>query len=499
MTTLTKPVRVRFAPSPTGFLHAGSARTALYNYLLAKQTGGKFIIRIEDTDHKRYNPKSISDMLDGLRFLGLTWDEGPDIGGPYGPYIQTQRVEIYQKYVKELLAKGGGYRCFCTPERLAQINEERKKARLPLGYDRFCRNIDPAESDRRAAAGEPFVVRIKIPLEGSVTLHDAIRGDITIENKLVQDAVLIKSNGIPTYHFAVVIDDHLMEITHALRAEEWISSFPLHLHLYDFFGWEKPVFAHLPIILNPAGKGKMSKREGRAPDGKLYPVFIHTYKEMGYLPEALVNYLALVGWSYDDKTEIMTREELIERFSLERVSSSPAAWNYEKLDHFNSVYIRGLAIEDLTGRLMPYLEAAGVKADRETVLKLAPLIQERLVLLRNAADWVDFFFVTQLPAYDLSLLVPKKMELADIPQILETARSILAETEFNHEALEVALRAGAERLGLKAGQMFQPIRVAVCGKIVAPPLFETLEILGQEKTLKRIEQALERLGVVVRS
>jgi glutamyl-tRNA synthetase len=243
----------------------------------------------------------------------------------------------------------------------------------------------------------------------------------------------------------------------------------------------------------------MSKREGRAPDGKLYPVFIHTYKEMGYLPEALVNYLALVGWSYDDKTEIMTREELIERFSLERVSSSPAAWNYEKLDHFNSVYIRGLAIEDLTGRLMPYLEAAGVKADRETVLKLAPLIQERLVLLRNAADWVDFFFVTQLPAYDLSLLVPKKMELADIPQILETARSILAETEFNHEALEVALRAGAERLGLKAGQMFQPIRVAVCGKIVAPPLFETLEILGQEKTLKRIEQALERLGVVVRS
>jgi len=497
MTQSSKAVRVRFAPSPTGFLHAGGARTALYDYLLAKQTGGAFIIRIEDTDQKRYNPKSLADLLDSLRYLGLDWDEGPDIGGPYGPYIQTERLEIYQKYAKELLDKGAVYRCFCTPERLAQVNEERKKARLPLGYDRFCRQIDPAESDRRAAAGEPYVIRIKMPLEGSMTLHDLIRGDITIENKLVQDAVLIKSNGIPTYHFAVVIDDYLMEISHVLRAEEWISSFPIHLQLYDYLGWEKPLFAHLPVILNPAGRGKMSKREGRAPDGKLYPVFIHTFKELGYLPEAMVNYLALVGWSYDGATEIMSREELIERFSLDRVNAAPAAWNYEKLDHFNGIYIRSLSIEDLTGRLLPYLHAAGVKADRETMLKLTPLIQERLTVLSEAAQWVDFFFVEELPEFDLNQLTPKKMTLTEIPAILEQARQILAGVEFKHELLEAALRAGAEQLGLKAGQMFQPIRVATCGKMVAPPLFETLEILGQETVLKRIDRALERLKVAV--
>lgn len=497
MTDLTKPARVRYAPSPTGFLHVGGARTALYDYLLARQTGGSFIIRIEDTDQKRYNPEAITNLLEGLRYLGLEWDEGPEVGGAYGPYRQTERLEIYQHYIQILLDKGHVYRCFCTEERLAQVNEERKKARLPMGYDRFCRNISPEEADRRVAAGEPFVIRIKIPLEGTVTLQDAIRGEITIENKNVQDAVLIKSNGIPTYHFAVVVDDYLMKITHILRAEEWISSFPIHLHLYDFFGWEAPIFAHLPIILNPAGKGKMSKREGRAPDGKLYPVFVHTFKEMGYLPEAMVNYLALVGWSYDDKTEIMSREELIERFSLDRVNASPAGWNYEKLDHFNGHYIRSLTVEALTDRLLPYLHAAGILADRATMLKITPLIQERLVVLQDAAGWVDFFFVDELPPYDLDLLVPKKMALKDIPNILQKAQTILAGlSNFTHATIETALREGAEALGLKAGQMFQPIRVATCGKMVAPPLFETLEILGQATVLKRLDQALTRLDGV---
>jgi glutamyl-tRNA synthetase len=495
MTEVTKPARVRYAPSPTGLLHVGGARTALYDYLLARQTGGSFIIRIEDTDQKRYNPEAVTDLLEGLRYLGLDWDEGPEVGGAYGPYQQTERLDIYQKYIKILLDQGHVYRCFCTEERLAQVNAEREKAKLPLGYDRFCRNIPLQESEKRAAAGEPFVIRIKIPLEGTVTLHDAIRGEITIDNKTVQDAVLIKSNGIPTYHFAVVVDDHLMEVTHILRGEEWISSFPIHLHLYEYFGWGTPVIAHLPIILNPAGKGKMSKRESRAPDGKLYPVFVHTFKELGYLPEAMVNYLALVGWSYDDKTELMSREELIERFSLERVNASPAAWNYDKLDHFNGHYIRSLAVEDLTGRLLPYLHAADIPADRETMLKITPLIQERLVVLSNAAEWVDFFFVEVLPPYDLSLLVPKKMALNGIPPILEHARAILGGLdEFTHTTIETALREGAESFGLKPGQMFQPIRVATCGKMVAPPLFETLEILGQTTVLKRLDQTLTRLG-----
>jgi glutamyl-tRNA synthetase len=493
MTISSQPVRVRYAPSPTGFLHVGGARTALYDYLLAQKTGGSFIIRIEDTDQKRYNPEAISDLLDGLRYLGLDWNEGPEVGGAYGPYIQSERLAIYQKYIQRLLDQNHAYRCFCTPERLAKVNEERQKAKLPPGYDRFCRNLDPAEAAHRAESGEPFVVRLKVPLTGGINLHDAIRGDITIDNEAVQDAVLIKSDGIPTYHFAVVVDDHLMDITHILRGEEWISSFPIHLHLYDFFGWEPPIFAHLPLILNPAGKGKMSKREDRAPDGKVYPVLVRSFKERGYLPEALVNYLALVGWSYDDKTEIMSRAELIDRFSLDRVNPSPAAWNYEKLDHFNGIYIRNLSIEDLTDRLLPFLIAAGVNADREVMLQITPLIRERLTVLSDAPEWVDFFFVDRLPPYALILLVPKKMSLADVSNILQSARAALSETEFTHDALDNTLRTEAEALGLKPGQMFQPIRVAVCGKIVAPPLFETLVILGRETVLKRIDGALERL------
>jgi len=488
------PVRVRYAPSPTGYFHVGGARTALYDYLLARKTGGAFIIRIEDTDQKRYKPESVDDLLDGLRYLGLDWDEGPDVGGPYGPYRQTERLDIYRKYTQQLLEVGHAYRCFCTPERLADLSADQKRRKEQAGYDRACRNLPPAEAERRAAAGEPFTVRIKVPLHGSITLHDVLRGDITFENRLVNDAVLLKSNGIPTYHLAVVVDDHLMKITHVLRGEEWISSSPIHLHLYNFLGWEPPIFAHMPVILNPAGKGKMSKREDRAPDGRLYPVFVHTFKEMGYLPEAMVNYLALVGWSYDDKTEIMTRQELIERFSLERVNPSPASWDYDKLNHFNGLYIRSLPIEDLTDRLLPFLHRAGIPADRETMLRITPMIRERLTTLADAAAWVDFFFVDELPPFDLNLLIPKKMTLSDVPTILQKARAVLAEAPFTHDALDAALRAAAAELGLKAGQMFQPIRVAVCGKKVAPPLFGTLEVLGRQTTLRRLDRALQRLN-----
>jgi len=303
----------------------------------------------------------------------------------------------------------------------------------------------------------------------------------------------MRTDGSPTYNLAVVIDDHLMEISHILRGDEWVNSLPLHIHLYNAFGRQPPVMAHLPLILNPTGKGKMSKREGRAPDGRVLPVFVRTFEELGYLPEALVNYMALVGWSYDDKTEFMSRDELIERFSLDRVNPSPSAWNYEKLDHFNGHYIRQLPAVELTDRLMPYLSTAGIDADRETILKIAPHIQERLVVLSDAAEWVDFFFVDELPAYDLELLVPKKMNLSDVPGILQRARDILAQTEFSHDAIDAALRAGAKEAGLKAGQMFQPIRVAVCGKMVAPPLFETLEILGKATVLKRLDETLARL------
>jgi glutamyl-tRNA synthetase len=492
MTTSSKPVRVRYAPSPTGDFHVGGARTALFNYLFARHHGGKFILRIEDTDQKRYNRQALDWLLNGLRYLGLDWDEGPQIGGEFGPYTQTERLDVYQHYCQQLLDGGHAYRCFCTAERLEAVRTERQKQGLS-GYDRHCRAIDPAEAAARAANGEPHTVRIKMPLKGDITVHDAIRGDITFQYDRLQDTVIMKSDGIPTYHLAVVVDDHLMEISHVLRGDEWVNSLPLHVHLYNAFGWQPPEFAHLPVILNPAGKGKMSKREGRAPDGKVLPVFVRTFQELGYLPDAMVNYMALVGWSFDDKTEIMSRAELVERFSLERVNASPAAWNYDKLDHFDGIYIRRLSPEELTDRMLPYLHAAGINANRDTILRVAPAIQERLTVLSDAAEWVDFFFIDELPAFDLNLLVPKKMSLADVPAILQQARSVLAEAEFNHDALDAALRQGAKEAGLKAGQMFQPIRVAVCGKMVAPPLFDTLEVLGQEKVLQRLDASLARL------
>jgi len=493
MTNASAAVRVRYAPSPTGDFHVGGARTALFNYLFARHYGGTFILRIEDTDQKRYNPDALTWLLNGLRYLGLDWDEGPQVGGEYGPYVQTERLDIYQKYCQQLVEQGRAYPCFCTSERLEAASQERQKQGLSSGYDRFCRNIDPAEAARRVAAGESHTVRLKLPLDGEITVHDLIRGDITFQNAHLQDAVMMKSDGIPTYHLANIVDDHLMEISHVLRGDEWVNSLPLHIHLYNAFGWQPPHMAHLPLILNPTGKGKMSKREERAPDGRLLPVFVRTFEEKGYLPEAMVNYLALLGWSYDDKTEIMSREELIERFTLERVNPSPAAWNYDKLDHFNGLYIRNLPVEDLTDRVLPFVTAAGINADRETMLKITPLIQERLTVLSDAPQWVDFFFVDPLPDYDLNLLVPQKMSLADVPQILHSARAILAQTDFTHEALDQALRAEAQMLGIKPGQMFQPIRVAVCGKMVAPPLFETLAILGREKVLQRVDRALARL------
>jgi glutamyl-tRNA synthetase len=493
VTTASKPVRVRYAPSPTGDFHVGGARTALFNYLFARRHNGKFILRIEDTDQKRYNPEALGWLLKGLRYLGLDWDEGPEAGGDFGPYTQSQRQDIYQRYCGQLVETGAAYRCFCAPERLESVSKELQRQGLNPGYDRFCRDIDPSEAARRAAAGDHHTVRFKTPLTGEITVHDLIRGDITFQNTILQDAVLMKSDGMPTYHLANVIDDHLMEISHILRGDEWVNSLPLHVHLYRAFGWEPPAMAHLPLILNPTGKGKMSKREDRAPDGKLLPVFVRRFEELGYLPEAMINYLALLGWSFDDKTEIMTRQELIERFSLERVNASPAVWNYEKLDHLNGCYIRQLPVEELAGRMEPHLRAAGYQVDRETLLGVTPLIQERITNLSDAVAAADFFFLDELKPYDSADLIPPKGDARMALAALEGARDSLAAVEFHHDALDAALRAQAAALGIKTGQMFQPIRVAVCGRKAAPPLFETMQVLGRQKCLKRIGQAIQKL------
>lgn len=490
----SKPVRVRYAPSPTGDFHVGGARTALFNYLFARHTGGRFLLRIEDTDQKRYNPQALTWLVNGLRYLGLDWDEGPEAGGDFGPYVQSERAAIYREHCDRLLASGAAYRCFCTPERLEAASAERQRRGENPGYDRHCRALDPAEAARRAEAGENHTVRLKVPVDGEITVNDVIRGQITFRNEILQDAVLMKSDGMPTYHMANVIDDHLMEISHILRGDEWVNSLPLHVHLYNAFGWEPPIMAHLPLILNPAGKGKMSKREDRAPDGHLLPVFVRSFEDLGYLPEAMINYLALLGWSFDDKTEIMTREELIERFTLDRVNASPAVWDYQKLDHVNGFYIRQLPVGELAARLMPFVARAGFDASEEQVRAVTPLIRERISTLSEAPATFGFFFQQELPPYPVSELIPQKGDAAMARAVLSRSREALAAVDFERTALETALRDAATALGIKTGQMFQPVRVAVCGRKAAPPLFETLEVLGKQLCLKRIGQAIEMLG-----
>jgi glutamyl-tRNA synthetase len=488
-------VRVRFPPSPTGLLHVGGLRSALFNWLFARHHGGVFILRIEDTDRKRYEAGALSDLLDSLRWLGLDWDEGPEVGGDHGPYFQSERLDIYQQYTHQLIENNHAYYCFCTPERLARLREEQQRRKDEfVGYDRHCRSLDPGQSAERVAAGETAVVRLKMPLEGQTTFHDLIRGDITVDNSTQDDLVLLKSDGYPTYHLANVVDDHLMDISHIMRAEEWISTAPRHVQLYRAFGWQMPAIAHLPVVLDPSGKGKMSKRRKVGPDGQDLPVLVRDFRAAGYLPEAMFNFLALVGWSYDGHTELMTREEIIQRFSVRHINPAPAAFNYDKLDYMNGVYIRALAADDLADRMLPFLAEAGLAADRESVVRTVPLVQERMKRLNEAPGVVDFFFVEELPDYDPGLLIPKKMDAASTFDLLGHARATLeAVSPFTHAALEAALRNLAERLDVKAGQLFSPIRVAVCGRPVAPPLFGTLEVLGRQRALERVDAALEKL------
>ncbi|MFP3896854.1 MAG: glutamate--tRNA ligase [Anaerolineales bacterium] len=487
-------VRVRFAPSPTGYFHVGGARTALYNWLFARHHGGKFILRIEDTDRTRYQPEALPDLLEALRWLGLCWDEGPQIGGEYGPYYQSDRQELYQKYAQQLVDKGHAYRCYCSPERLRRVREEQRAAGIPPGYDRHCRNLTEREIAEYEAQGIKPVIRLAAPLEGTTSFDDLLRGHITVNNRQLDDMVLLKSDGFPTYHLANVVDDHLMEITHILRGEEWLSSVPKHVLLYDAFGWEMPVQAHLPTILDPSGEGKLSKRKKQTLGEREMPTFVHEFREAGYLPEAMVNFLALVGWAYDDQTEFFTRDELIRYFDLEAVTKSPSAFSYDKLEHMNATYIRELGQNDLTGRLTRVLQEEGIDADFETVLQAVPLIQTRIRTLKDAVPLLDFFFAEEID-YAPELLIQKGMDAEDTTEALKAAKEILAAMEtFDRETLDTTLRQAAEDLDLGLGPFFGGIRVACTGKRVAPPLFGTLAILGQETVVQRLEEAIRLLG-----
>lgn len=489
-----RPVRVRMAPSPTGYFHMGGARTAIYNWLYARHTGGKFILRIEDTDRTRYHPEALADLLESLRWLGLDWDEGPEVGGDYGPYFQSQRLEIYQKYAKQLVEEGHAYYCYCSPERLEALREEQRRRKAPIGYDRHCRYLTAAQRAEYEAQGITPIVRLKVPDEGQITFHDLIRGEITVDVQTLDDLVLLKSDGFPTYHLANVIDDHLMEITHILRGDEWLPSVPRHILLYQAFGWEVPIMAHLPVILDPSGKGKMSKRRPVV-GGVEYPTLIRDFRAEGYLPEALFNFLALLGWSYDPENDLFTREQAIERFDIRDVKPKPSAVSYEKLEWMNGVYIRNLSVEEFTERSIPFI-AKGLGISEEEIRRqpglpvLMPAAQERARKLTDVAELVDFVF-KEPGDYDPGLLIGRKMTAAQSLDALKAARQILADLpQFEEEPMEAALRGLADQLGVKAGSLFGILRIAVTGKQVAPPLFTSIVAVGREKTLARCDRAL---------
>ncbi len=487
---MNKPVRVRYAPSPTGFPHVGNIRTALFNWLFARHTGGKFILRIEDTDVARKVEGAVEAIMDSLRWLGLDWDEGPEVGGEYGPYFQSERLEIYQELAERLVSQGDAYHCYCSPQRLKEMRAEQMRRKQPPGYDRHCRYLSQEEHAKKQAEGIVPVVRFKIPLEGQTRFSDLIRGEVTFENSTLDDFVLLKSDGYPTYHLANVIDDHLMEISHVLRAEEWLSSVPRHLLLYQALGFEPPQFAHLPMILG-TDRAKLSKRHGA--------VSITEYRDQGYLPETMVNFLALLGWSLDDRTEILSRQELIDNFSLERVSRTAAIFNHDKLNWMNGVYIRRLSLEDFTQRALPFL---GIDLPPEVkrplssdyVRQIMPLIQERARTLAEVTELAQFFFLDELD-YDSSLLIGKNMNQESTAQALKVGQQRLEQLEgFTAESLEALLRPLAVELGLKTGQLFGTLRVAVTGRTAAPPLFQTMVVLGKEQCLRRIGAALDKLG-----
>jgi len=475
-------VRTRIAPSPTGDPHVGTAYVALFNYALARRHGGQFILRIEDTDRERSSLASEAMIFDALRWLGLRWDEGPDVGGPHGPYRQSERTQIYREHADLLVERGAAYPCFCARERLEALREEQKAKKLNFGYDGRCRSIDRAEAARRRAAGESCVVRLAMPASGETVVHDLLRGEVRFDNAQVDDQVLLKSDGFPTYHLANVVDDHLMGITHVIRAEEWLSSLPKHVVLYDGFGWEKPVFCHLPLLRN-ADRSKISKRKN--------PVSLNFYRRAGYLPEAMLNYLALMGWAMPDEHEEFSVDEFVKEFTLERISLGGPVFDVEKLRWLNGKYLRRLAPGELLDRLRGQLLA------EDHLLEVLPLVQERIDTLEGFFEYASFFFTGEV-AYDdeaLKAMVPKGRAAAETSKAL---RALLEEEvdpllEWTKETVEAAVRRFAEKSGWPAKEVFMTVRVAATGRAASPPLFETLAVLGKETCRRRLRRAADAL------
>lgn len=490
-------VRVRYAPSPTGLQHIGGVRTALFNYFFARANKGKFILRVEDTDRERYSDESLEDLYSTLKWLGIKWDEGPQVGGQYGPYIQSERFALYQEYAKKLVDMGKAYYCYCTPERLEALRKKQEEEKSPVqGYDGHCRNLTAEERAEYERQGIKPVIRLKVPREGSTTFHDVLMGDITRENKDISpDPILLKSDGFPTYHLANVVDDHLMGVTHIMRAQEWIPSGPLHVILYEAFGWEVPVYCHLPMVMGKevdpvTGEthfAKLSKRHGSTS--------VRDFRAKGYLPEALLNYVSLVGWSLDGEKEFFTREELEQVFQLEKINTAPGVFDYQKLDWFNGQYIRRKSDDELTDLLMPYLVSAGLvkEADKDKVKAFVPGVKERLTLLSDIVPMCEF---TKDNIPDVQMLIPKKMDAASTLMALKADYELVKqelENGSDDETIQNRLCGLAQKLGLKNAGVFNPLRVAVTGLQVSPPPFSCIHLLGNEESYRRIERAIEIL------
>ena len=475
-------VRLRIAPSPTGDPHVGTGYMALFNRAYAHGHGGKFILRIEDTDQTRYNEGSEREIIKSLEWLGLMPDEGPGIGGDYGPYVQTERRELYQKCAHELVERGHAYRCFCTRERLDELRHEQAARKEPPRYDRRCLYLSREQIERNLADGLPYTIRLRVPNEGQTTFNDLMRGEITFENKELNDPILLKSDGLPVYHLAVVVDDHFMEISHVARAEEWISSTPLHVMLYGFFGWKAPYFAHFPLLRN-SDHSKISKRKQNTS--------LRWYRDQGYLPEAMVNFLALMGWSMPDGRETFTYEEIEREFTFERVATGGPVFDIVKLTNINGKYIRALSDDELYERLLPYLPE---DLDHERVRKIVPVLKDRLTRLGEFAELTGFFFGPP-PDYPPSLLVPKKGTLESALEALKRIRTLMTDLPepWTHEEWEDRMRALAEELGMKAGDLFMVLRVAITGSNVSPPLYESMGILGKDEVLNRVDAAIAKI------
>ncbi|MDD3261961.1 MAG: glutamate--tRNA ligase [Oscillospiraceae bacterium] len=478
-------VRTRFAPSPTGFMHVGNLRTALFEYLIAKSQGGSFVLRIEDTDQERFVEGATDVIYHTLQQVGLQHDEGPDIGGPYGPYVQSQRKDIYLPYAQQLVKEGKAYYCFCSKERLASLHDENGIG----GYDRHCRNLPPEETERLLQSGTPWVIRQKMPLKGSTSFTDSVFGIITIENSELEDQILIKSDGYPTYNFANVIDDHLMHITHVVRGCEYLTSTPKYDLLYEAFGWPIPTYVHLPLIMgrNPDGStSKLSKRHGSTG-------FEDLLKE-GYLPEAIINYIALLGWAPKDTQELFTLPELTEAFSIDGISKSPAVFDYEKLTWMNGEYIKKMPKEAFIEKAMPYFREIFGSAEKDWGI-LADMLQPRVLKLPEIPEMLQFF--RELPQYDAELFVNKKSKatLQNAPVMLQAAiADLTALSDWSVGSLHENLLDLAKKLEVKNGTLLWPVRIAAAGQKVTPGgAMEILSLLGKEESLRRLQSGLEKV------